>query len=218
MYITINGGDRWSKFTKNVPPVAVHYIELHRQTNDLVMGTHGRGVIIIDDISPLREINEDNLSNKLYFFERDQFEIQEFGGFSDSFGRETQFFGANPSLSCEIQYLLPKRHTFGKMTMEIQDMDGNKITTLNPGKSKGINTVNWSYNMRTPKIAKAKTLSFGGFTSPTVPAGDYKVVIKKCRDTFEKVINVAYKNNAGLSDDDRKFQFETVMKLSLIHI
>ena len=213
LYITINGGNRWSKFAKNVPPVAVHYIELQSQTNDLVMGTHGRGVIIIDDISPLREINEDNLSNKLYFFERDQFEIQEFGGFSDSFGRETQFFGANPSLSCEIQYLLPKRHTFGKMTMEIQDMDGNKITTLNPGKSKGINTVNWSYNMRTPKIAKAKTLSFGGFTSPTVPAGDYKVVIKKGRDTFEKVINVAYKNNAGLSDDDRKFQFETVMKL-----
>ena len=213
LYITINGGDRWSKFTKNVPPVAVHYIELQSQTNDLVMGTHGRGVIIIDDISPLREINDDNLSNKLYFFERDQFEIQEFGGFSDSFGRETQFFGANPSLSCEIQYLLPKRHTFGKMTMEIQDMDGNKITTLNPGKSKGINTVNWSYNMRTPKIAKAKTLSFGGFTSPTVPAGDYKVVIKKGRDTFEKVINVAYKNNAGLSDDDRKFQYETVMKL-----
>ena len=213
LYITINGGDIWSKFTKNVPPVAIHYIELQSQTNDLVMGTHGRGVIIIDDISPLREINEDNLSNKLYFFERDQFEIQEFGGFSDSFGRETQFFGANPSLSCEIQYLLPKRHTFGKMTMEIQDMDGNKITTLNPGKSKGINTVNWSYNMRTPKIAKAKTLSFGGFTSPTVPAGDYKVVIKKGRDTFEKVINVAYKNNAGLSDDDRKFQFETVMKL-----
>ena len=213
LYITINGGDRWSKFTKNVPPVAIHYIELQSKTNDLVMGTHGRGVIIIDDISPLREINEDNLSKKLYFFDRYQFEIQQFGGFSDSFGRETQFFGANPSLSCEIQYLLPKRHTFGKMTMEIQDMHGNKITSLNPGKSKGVNTVNWSYNMRTPKIAKAKTLSFGGFTSPTVPAGHYKVVIKKGRDTFEKTINVTYKNNAALSDDDRKFQHETVMKL-----
>ena len=59
------------------------------------MGTHGRGVIIIDDISPLREINETNLSNKLYFFKRDKFEIQEFGGFADNFGRETQFIGAN---------------------------------------------------------------------------------------------------------------------------
>ena len=213
LYITINGGDKWSKFTKNVPPVAVHYIELQANTNDLVMGTHGRGVIIIDDISPLREINETNLSNKLYFFERDEFEIQEFGGFADNFGRETQFIGANPSLSCKIQYLLPRRHTFGKMTMEIQDMKGNKVTTLNPGKTKGINTVEWNYNMRTPKIAKGKTLSFGGFTSPTVPAGKYKVVIKKGRDTFEKTIDVTYKNNAGLNEDDRKFQHETVMKL-----
>ena len=213
LYITINGGDKWSKFTKNVPPVAIHYIELQTNTNDLVMGTHGRGVIIIDDISPLREINETNLSDKLYFFERDEFEIQEFGGFADNFGRETQFIGANSSLSCQIQYLLPKRHTFGKMTMEIQDMQGNKVTTLNPGKSKGINTVEWNYNMRTPKIAKGKTLSFGGFTSPTVPAGEYKVVIKKGRDTFKKTINVTYKNNAGLNQEDRKFQHETVMKL-----
>jgi len=213
LYITINGGDKWSKFTKNVPPVAIHYIELQSNSNDLVMGTHGRGVIIIDDISPLREINETNLSNKLYFFERDQFEIQEFGGFADNFGRETQFIGANSSLSCQIQYLLPRRHTFGKMTMEIQDMKGNKVTTLNPGKTKGINTVEWNYNMRTPKIAKGKTLSFGGFTSPTVPAGKYKVVIKKGRDTFEKTIDVTYKNNAGLNEDDRKFQHETVMKL-----
>ena len=213
LYVTINGGDKWSKFTKNVPPVAIHYIELQSNTNDLVMGTHGRGVIIIDDISPLREINETNLSNKLYFFERDEFEIQEFGGFADNFGRETQFIGPNSSLSCQIQYLLPKRHTFGKMTMEIQDMNGNKITTLNPGKSKGINTVEWNYNMRTPKIAKGKTLSFGGFTSPMVPAGKYKVVIKKGRDTFEKIINVTYKNNAGLNQQDRKFQYETVMKL-----
>ena len=213
LYITINGGDKWSKFTKNVPPVAIHYIELQANTNDLVMGTHGRGVIIIDDISPLREINETNLSDKLYFFERDEFEIQEFGGFADNFGRETQFIGANSSLSCQIQYLLPKRHTFGKMTMEIQDTQGNKVATLNPGKSKGINTVEWNYNMRTPKIAKGKTLSFGGFTSPTVPAGEYKVVIKKGRDTFEKTINVAYKNNAGLNQEDRKFQHETVMKL-----
>ena len=213
VYITINGGDNWSRFAKNVPPVAVHYIELQEKTNDLVMGTHGRGVIIIDDISPLREINDKSLDENLYFFSKDEFTIQEYGGFSDSFGRETQFFGANSSLSCEIQYLLPKRHTFGKMTMEIQDMDGNKITTLTPGKSKGINTVSWGYNMRAPKIAKAKTLSFGGFTSPTVPAGKYKAVINKGRDTFEKVINVSYKNNAGLSSEDRKFQFETVMKL-----
>ena len=52
--------------------------------------------------------------------------------------RETQFVGENPSFDCEIKYLLPKRHTFGKMTFEIQDMNGNLLSKLGAGKSKGI--------------------------------------------------------------------------------
>jgi hypothetical protein len=41
-----------------MPSVAVHYIELSKKTNDLVLATHGRGIIILDDISPLRQINQ----------------------------------------------------------------------------------------------------------------------------------------------------------------
>ena len=125
LYVTINGGNSWAKFTKNMPSVAVHFIDLHKETNDLVLGTHGRGVIIIGDVSPLREIKPEVLSNKLHFFNKDTYTMYDFGGFSDNFGRETQFVGENPSVDCEIKYLLPKRHTFGKMTFEIQDMNGN---------------------------------------------------------------------------------------------
>ena len=67
LYITIDGGANWSKFTNNMPSVAVHFVDLQKQTNDLVMGTHGRGVIIIDDISPLRELNADVLTKKVHF-------------------------------------------------------------------------------------------------------------------------------------------------------
>ena len=38
-----------------------------------------------------------------------------------------------------------------------------------------------------------------------VPAGKYKVVIKKGRDTFEKTIDVTYKNNARLNEDDMNY-------------
>ena len=67
LYISNNGGQTWSHFTKNLPPVAIHHIELQKQTNDLVMGTHGRGVIIIDDISPLRSIGEEELTSNFTF-------------------------------------------------------------------------------------------------------------------------------------------------------
>lgn len=213
LYITLNGGQSWSKFTKNMPSVAIHFIDLQKRTNDLVMGTHGRGVIIIDDISPLREIKADILAEKIHFFKSDPFVMRDQGGFAGSFGTETQFVGRNPSRAAQIKYLLPKRHTFGKMTMEIQDMDGNKITSISPGKSKGINIVNWNFTIKQPKVAKGKTFSFGGFTSPRVKAGNYKAVITKGKETFEHVFEVVYDTHSGLSDQERDLKHNTTMKM-----
>ena len=163
------------------------------------MGTHGRGIIIIDDISPLRELTDEVLEKKLHFFENKPTVIYEEGSFAGSFGAETQFVGANPSRSVQLKYFLKKRHTFGKMTMEVQDMNGSVISSLGPGKSKGINIVNWNYRIRNPKVAKGKTFSFGGFTSPLVEAGKYKVVLKKGKDTYEHNFEVMYDPKSLLS-------------------
>ena len=196
-----------------MPSVAVHFIDLQKRTNDLVMGTHGRGVIIIDDISPLRSINFEVLSKKLHFFDSKPTVMRDQSGFAGAFGGETQFVGASAPRSAQIKYLLPKRHTFGKMTLEIQDMDGNKITSLGPGKSKGINIVNWNFRTKQPKVAKGKTFSFGGFTAPRVAAGQYKAVIKKGKATFEHIFEVVYDKNAGLSENNRKVKHNTTMKM-----
>tara|TARA_B100000035_G_scaffold264044_1_gene235958 strand:- start:3651 stop:5039 length:1389 start_codon:yes stop_codon:yes gene_type:complete len=213
LYVSINGGDSWNKFEKNVPPVAIHHIELQKNTNDLVLATHGRGIIIIDDISPLREINEESLSEKLYFFDNDKYIMSDQSGFSDNFGRETQFFGSNSSLNAQIKYLLPKRHTFGKMTMEIVDESGESIVKLSPGKSKGMNFVSWNYRMSQPKVAKGKTLARGGLISPRVKEGTYNVVITKGRDVFSKSINVISDPNTDLDATEKMLKYDTTMKL-----
>ena len=195
LYVTIDGGKNWSKFENNMPATAVHFMELQKQTNDLVMGTHGRGVIIIDDISPLRELGQEVLAKDVYFFKTKPFIMTEDSGFSGSFGAETQFVGQSKSSAARIVYYLKKRHTFGKMKMEVYDMEGNKITDLNPEKSKGINVVTWGFNKKVPKMAQGKTLSFAGFTSPRVPAGSYKVILTKGKKTYEHVIEVNYDKN-----------------------
>lgn len=206
LYVTINGGTNWSHFTNNMPPVAVHFIDLQKQTNDIVMGTHGRGVIIIDDISPLRELDQSVLAKDVHFFKNKPFTMVEESGFSGSFGAETQFVGANKSTAARIVYYLKKRHTFGKMSMEIQDMNGNKMTSIALGKSKGINVVNWSFNTSNPKMASAKTLSFGGFTSPRVPAGKYKVILTKGKNTYEHIIETNYDESSITTVAERKEQ------------
>lgn len=213
LYITMDGGKNWKKFTNNMPAVAVHFIDLQKRTNDLVMGTHGRGVIIIDDISPLRDITNEVLAKNVHFFDTPDTVIDETGGFSGSFGSETQFVGPNKTKDVQIKYYLKKRHTFGKMTMEIQDMEGNLIAELGPGKSKGINMVNWNYTRKQPKVAKGKTFSFGGFTSPQVPAGTYKAVLKKGKETFEHTFNLVYDKKSPLNSADRELKNSTTMKM-----
>ncbi len=212
LYITIDGGKNWTKFTKNMPSVAVHFIALQNQTNDLVMGTHGRGAIIIDDISPLREMNTKMLKEKVHFFKTKpyiMYETSNFGGY----GGETQFVGENPSKQPKIKYYLSKRHTFGKMSLEIQDNEGNILSELPAGKNKGINIVEWNYNMKLPKIAKGKTLTYGGFSSPNYPAGKYNVVLKKGKNTYKSTIELVYDKTSNLTLKDREFKQNTIMKL-----
>lgn len=213
LYVTIDGGENWSQFTNNMPPVAVHFIDMQKQTNDIVMGTHGRGVIIIDDISPLRQLTPSILEEDVHFFDSEAFTMPEDSGFSGSFGTETQFVGGNKPTSARIAYYLKKRHTFGKMEMEIQDMEGNKIASLSPGKSKGINIVNWNYTSSIPKMAAGKTLSYGGFTAPRVPAGTYNVVLTKGKDTYETTIDVKYDEKSLTTLAERKEQEQLTTQL-----
>ncbi|MDA9992850.1 hypothetical protein N9E58_02340 [Flavobacteriaceae bacterium] len=213
LYITADGGNHWEKFTKNVPPVAIHFIDLQKQTNDLVLGTHGRGIIIIDDISPLREINAEVLKAKLHFFSSKPMKLSDESGFAGSFGAETQFVGENANRSPQIKYLLPKRHTFGKMSMEIKNSKGEVVSKLSPGKSKGINIVNWSGNTRQPKVARGKTLAFGGFATPRVQAGSYTAVITKGRDVYEHTFEIVYDERSGLTSADRKMKHEIMSKM-----
>ena len=212
LYVTANGGKNWSKFKNNMPAAAVHFIDLQKQTNDLVMGTHGRGVIIIDDISPLRYLTQDVLAKKVHIFNPKPTEMYEEAGFSGSFGSETKFIGENPRRAAKLIYYLQKRHTFGKMKIEVFDSNGKFVTSLKPSKSKGINVVYWNFLKTPPKIAKGKTLSFAGFTSPRVPAGDYKIVMTKGKETYETSLTLNYADN-GIPVASRKAQEALTEKL-----
>ncbi|MEQ8906805.1 hypothetical protein [Ekhidna sp.] len=212
LYVTVNGGKNWNQFTNNMPPVAVHHIEMQKQTNDIVMGTHGRGVIIIDDISPLREITQEVLAKDVHFFESKPAIIEESSPFGGT-ATEMEFVGANGTNDVKITYYLKKKHIFGKMNMEIQDQNGRKLTEVSPGKSKGINVVTWNGLIRPPKLAKGKSFAFGGFTSPRMPAGDYNVVMTKGKDTYTTSVTLVNDPKSTITDAERKANQETVIKL-----
>ena len=212
LYITIDGGANWSHFTNKMPSVAVHYMELSTKTNSLVMATHGRGIIILDDITPLRQISQDVLAKDVHFFDMKPAIIEEQSSFGTT-ATELEFVGNNPSSSAQIIYYLKKRHTLGKMDLEIQDEKGTKLVSLPAGKQKGINVVTWDYNMKNPKIAAGKTVSYAGFTSPRVQEGNYKVVMTKGKDAYTHTFKVLNDPKSSISTSDRVKQKETTREL-----
>ena len=212
LYITVDGGQNWSPFKNNMPPVAVHWIALHPTEDALVMATHGRGIIIIDDVSPIRQISKEMLAKDLHFLDRKPSIMKEGGGF-DGYATVGEFVGENPNNLPQITYYLKSRHTFGKMTMEIFNPKGEKIADLSPGKSKGINQVSWNYRLKVPKTAKGKTFAFGGFSAPTVPEGTYKVKVTKGTAVYENDLVLQYDPNSIHSKEDHAVQHETAMKL-----
>lgn len=212
LYITIDGGSNWSHFTNNMPNVAVHFIALSKKTNDLVLATHGRGIIILDDISPLRQITQEVLTKDLHFFDLKPAVIEEQSSFGSTSG-ELEFIGNNPSSSAQIIYYLKKRHTLGKMDLEIQDDKGNKIISLPLGKQKGINVVNWDYNTKTPKTASGKILNRAGFISPRVQEGNFKVVITKGKEVYKHDFKVVNDPKSSISSADRLKQNQTARAL-----
>ncbi len=220
LYITVDGGKNWSKFENNMPAVAVMHLDLHKKTNDLVMATHGRGVIILDDISILRQVTNEIIASEVYFFKTKPFIKEENSSFGST-ASELEFVGSNPSTSAQIVYYLKKRNTFGKMEMEIQDLNGNKIVGLPVSNQKGINIVTWDFNEKGPKVATGKTLDYSGFTTPLVPAGKYKAILTKGKDKYTHEFEVLNDPKSPITADSRaeqrvatKMLFDKVQRLA----
>lgn len=66
VFFTINEGKNWIQLQGNIPTQAVRDIDIQRRENDLAVSTFGRGFYILDDYSPLQQIDEKTLINENY--------------------------------------------------------------------------------------------------------------------------------------------------------
>jgi photosystem II stability/assembly factor-like uncharacterized protein len=62
LWVSIDRGESWGRLDGNLPTVAVDDLVIHPRENDLVVGTHGRSMWILDDITPLEEMTAEVLA------------------------------------------------------------------------------------------------------------------------------------------------------------
>jgi photosystem II stability/assembly factor-like uncharacterized protein len=213
LWISIDGGQRWAQYKgSNFPPVAVRDLVVHPRTSDLVLATHGRGIWIIDDVSPLRALTPALMSEEAGFLPTPPAVqwMETSGGWSDGDG---SFTGPSHTTEAFIPYYQRSRHIFGDLKIEIFDAQGKLVDTVASSKRRGVSRATWSMHLKGPKVPPAATALFQAATGPRVLPGTYTVKMTKGDKVYTTQLNVALDPRAKFTIEDRRAQFELVERL-----
>jgi photosystem II stability/assembly factor-like uncharacterized protein len=213
LWISLDGGKIWSQYKGgDLPNVAVRDLAIQSRDNDLVIATHGRGIWIVDDISPLRSLTADVMTKEAVFLQAMPVKqrIQSSGGWANG---DAVFVGNNPLDDAVITYYQKKRHIFGDMKMEVFDSSGKLVATLPTSKKRGINRVTWGMRTNPPNVPPAASLAGGTTVGPRVLPGVYTVKLTKDKNVYETKLNVQGDSRATYNLLDRKANLDLANKI-----
>ncbi|WGK64304.1 VPS10 domain-containing protein [Croceiramulus getboli] len=130
LYVSLNAGESWTKWTQGFPTVSVKDLVIHPREHDLVIGTFGRAAWVLDDIRPLRALAKDagTLSRKLTLFEPPvayQAAYQQPTG--SRFGGDALYNGENKDRGAHFTYYLVKQEA-PKKEEEEDDEDQDEMS------------------------------------------------------------------------------------------
>lgn len=215
LFMSIDGGETWVRMKNNIPEYAlVRDLVIHPETNDLVIATHGRGIYILDDISPLRELSNELLNNDVVMLKPQPGVLSSrgFGGAYPSAAGE--YAGGNYTQDAVIVYYLKERATTGEVKLEYYDANGKFLYDLPATKRKGLNRVTWGMRMKPAKAAKTgSSLDMGGFISPLLDAGTYTIKLKIGDKSYETKMDLVEDKNSPHSLADRQMQRKTALEM-----
>jgi photosystem II stability/assembly factor-like uncharacterized protein len=158
LFVSMDGGQAWHRFQAGLPTVPVYDLVIHPRERDLVIGTHGRSIWIVN-IGPLEEMTPQVLGRAGHLFE-----VRLVQAFTPRKAEATRSFAApNPPYGAVIHYYL-KEAQAEAVKITILDATGKQVAVL-PGAAKaGLHQVVWNLQPDGKEM--------------TVRAGDYNALLE----------------------------------------
>jgi photosystem II stability/assembly factor-like uncharacterized protein len=213
LWISVDGGGHWGQFKGgDIPAVAVRDVAVQRRDNDLVLATHGRGIWVIDDITPLRHLTPELLAKDVAFVSARpvQQRIEANGGSPTG---AAAFIGDDPTAGAVITYYQRTRHLFGKLKIEVLDASGHVVDELPASSRRGLNRVLWTMHLPAPHVPPAVQVAFAATQGPRVVPGTYTIRMEDNGKTLDTKIDAGLDRRVSWSAVDRKAQYEAAMKV-----
>jgi len=135
LWVTFDGGARWVSLRQNMPPVPVRDIQIHPRENDLIVATHGRGLYILDDITPLEQPASTATDVARLFVPRAAYRLARSG-------------------RAQFTYSLPAA---GPLKVEIADASGAVARTMEVTGRAGLNRLSWDMRYDAPRLVALRT-------------------------------------------------------------
>lgn len=205
LYASTNGGDSWFKWNQGVPTVSVMDLAIQERENDLVLGTHGRSIYVIDDYSALRGLNEDSLAQELALlsvtdgqqYVANRAVSTRFWGDASYVG-ENEAYGVVLTLTASGDHLshpdkAQEKSRLAKLakaegddnkalsdqaTVEVTDSNGNVVRTFKTTITQGVNRIVWGMESDGSKPMPGQERPDGLLGGgPQVPPGDYQLKV-----------------------------------------
>jgi photosystem II stability/assembly factor-like uncharacterized protein len=215
LYISLDGGKSFRLFKNNLPKTAIMKMVIHPKEHDLVIATHGRGIHILDDITPLRQLSKEIMDKEFHVFETKPKIYRLRKATSMNFEGAGHFYGENPESNIQIVYYQKKRHTFGDMRVEVYDEKGKVVATASAGKAAGINIIEIAPFLPPTKAAPTTNIEalYRGASPPQLPEGTYTFKIVKGKEEFPGSFVIKYADDCPYPAAERKEQQATARRV-----
>ncbi len=198
LFVSLNGGEQWTRFTGGFPTVPVDDLVVHPRDNDLIVGTHGRSLYVLDDISWLSGMTPAVLTADVNLFQPRAATVMQLWK-NESYGAQRQFIGANPPPGALITYHLRAAATGAKMI--VRDVESAIVREVAATGEPGFNRVVWDLRAGAPDgVPNAR--------GPFVLPGAYRVYLSVAGSTPSVPLQVEWDPAFPLSDEERRARFK----------
>ncbi len=219
IFVSFNDGDSWQPLQINMPVVPIHDMVI--KENDLVVATHGRGLWILDDVTPLHQLTDQVLRSSAHLFEPRT--TVRFNDSKRPAVRQLQSWpaeaGENPPSGAVIYYYLRTKPA-DPVTLTLLDGRGQVIETYSSdaeaedqrvAAEAGANRFVW--DLRYPDARGAPDYDLINLTGPVAPPGTYRVQLAVGGATFTQSFDIVRDPRVTTTQAEFEEQFELLIAI-----
>ena len=218
LWVSFDGGSRWASFRQNMPPAPVRDIKVHPRDNDLIVATHGRGLYILDDITPLQQV-ADALQTDAHLFDvrpATRWTVWN----KDGNLAQGVWTAPNPPNGAILNYFV-KAQSKDDVVITVADKGGKVVRTLrNLPRTAGVNQAVWDLRYDGPRTAagpdgrgnqEETRFRFAG--GPFVVPGEYAVTLRAGGKEQTKNVTIDMDPRVQVSAADLDAQLDLALQL-----